>query len=390
VLAGSLDGTAFELLITDTAVLEAAHRFPTPGSAIEAMLKIGAYASLATATGFDAQAVRREIDRAVGDATGAVDALREHVVESVSEQGPFIVALGKATEELGVVLRETLEKQVDPEDPTSFLTKLRVVVKQVDELLAGTRRTIAEDLARTSKEQSDNVGVSGSVFDCVGRIGAQRVPGRTVVVERETRCAVGVDQEPLHVVIHTRIEGDVVVHVVSGLLPGIETYLLPGVVGVQGGDDALDGVVEQHRADADADVELETLGIGEERFVLADGLALVVEDGPAAPHPARADVVRRHRLQAVRAQDDLPLGIALGNRSRLSLNLLLDLTAKAVGVGEADLDSRAARGQRVVEVGLASQRGGAGRLPMPRIVGVGFAGALEAVQVVEESGSWRP
>jgi hypothetical protein len=157
-LAGSLDATTFELLITDTAVLEAARRFPTPGSAIEAMLKIGAYASLATATGFDAQAVRREIDRAVGDATGAVDALREHVVESVSEQGPFILALGKATEELGVVLRETLEKQVDPEDPTSFLTKLRVVVKQVDELLAGTRRTIAEDLARTSKEQSDNVG----------------------------------------------------------------------------------------------------------------------------------------------------------------------------------------------------------------------------------------
>ena len=72
---------------------------------------------------------------------------------------------------------------------------------------------------------------------------------------------------------------------------GSKTHLLPGVVGVQGGDDALDGVVEQHRADADADVELEAVGGGEERLVLADRLALVVEDGPAAAHPARTDIV---------------------------------------------------------------------------------------------------
>ena len=156
-LTGRLDGSDFALCVTDSAVLDAAHRFPTPGAAVEAMLTIGAYAALATSTGFDAQAVRREIDRAVEDATDAVDALRDHVVETVSEQGPFALALENATDELGVVLRETLDRQGDPDDPASFLTKLRVVVKQVDELLASTRRTIAEDLARTAKEQSDNV-----------------------------------------------------------------------------------------------------------------------------------------------------------------------------------------------------------------------------------------
>ena len=155
---GRLDGLDFELSIADSAVLDAARRFPTPRAAVEAMLTIGAYAALATSTGFDAQAVRREIDRAVQDATAAVDALRDHVVETVSEQGPFALALEKATDELGVVLRETLDRQGDPDDPASFLTKLRVVVKQVDELLASTRRTIAGDLARTAKEQSDNVG----------------------------------------------------------------------------------------------------------------------------------------------------------------------------------------------------------------------------------------
>ena len=48
-----------------------------------------------------------------------------------------------------------------------------------------------------------------------------------------------------------------VVDVVGGLLPGVEHHLLVGVVRVQRGDDALDRVVEQHRADADHDAELE-------------------------------------------------------------------------------------------------------------------------------------
>ena len=126
---------------------------------------------------------------------------------------------------------------------------------------------------------------------------------------------------------------------VPGLLPPrIEDDLLPGVVRVQRGDHALDRVIEQHRADADAHVELEAVGVGEERLVLADGLALVVEDRPAAAHPARADVVRRHLRLAIRAHDDLPVCIAPGHRSRLGLDLLLDLAAKAVGVGEAELD----------------------------------------------------
>ena len=51
-----------------------------------------------------------------------------------------------------------------------------------------------------------------------------------------------------------------VVDVPGFLPPRIEDDLFPGVVGMQRGDDALDRVVEQHRADADAYVELETRG----------------------------------------------------------------------------------------------------------------------------------
>jgi len=157
-LFGSLDGTEFNVSIDDSTVLESVRRFPAPDVAVASLLKIGASATLATAAGFDSQAVRNEIDRAVDDATAAVHALRDHVVESVSDQGPLAVALSNATLRLSATLREALDQQVDPEDPASFMTKLKVVVKQIDELLATTRRTIAEDLAPTAKEQSDNVG----------------------------------------------------------------------------------------------------------------------------------------------------------------------------------------------------------------------------------------
>ena len=118
-----------------------------------------------------------------------------------------------------------------------------------------------------------------------------------------------------------------VVDVLARLLPRVEHHLLVGVVRVQRGDDALDRVVEQHRADADANVaELEAVRGAEERLVLADRLALVVEDRPAAADPAR--VRRPGRLR---------------QRPGLGLDLLLDLAAEAVGVGEVMLDLQPGR-----------------------------------------------
>ena len=81
----------------------------------------------------------------------------------------------------------------------------------------------------------------------------------------------------------------------------------------------------------------------EERLVLANRLALVVEDGPAAADPARVD----H-------------GATFHQRPGLGLDLLLDLAAEAVGVGKAELDLEALRRQRVADVGFARERCGAG------------------------------
>ena len=58
---------------------------------------------------------------------------------------------------------------------------------------------------------------------------------------------------------------------------------------MQGCDAATDRVVEQRRADASGHRELERVIGAEERLVLPDRIALVVEDGPAARRPARVD-----------------------------------------------------------------------------------------------------
>ena len=93
---------------------------------------------------------------------------------------------------------------------------------------------------------------------------------------------------------------------------------------------ALDRIVEQNRADADLDIELEVVRISEERLVLKDRFPLVIKHSPTAPNPTRTDLVRCHFRLAIRIDDDLTVGVARGNGSRLGLNFVLDLATEPV------------------------------------------------------------
>src|SRR5262249_28189184 len=115
------------------------------------------------------------------------------------------------------------------------------------------------------------------------------------------------------------------------------------------------------------------------------GLALVVEDGPAAADPARIGICRRHHRLTVRTNDDLAGRVALRYGPRLRLDLLLDLAAEAVGVAEAELDLQALRRQRGVDVGFAGEHGGASGLPFLRASGIRPLRAAEAVEVVDDA-----
>ena len=133
------------------------------------------------------------------------------------------------------------------------------------------------------------------------------------------------DRSPV-VVVGRRRHG--VVDVPGGLLPRIEHHLFVGVVGVQRGDDALDRVVEQDRADADLHAELEAVRI----------CAWLLKNGSywRTGLPLLLKMVQP--LPTQRGGPATPF-----TSLRLGLDLLLDLAAKAVGVGKAVLDLQALR-----------------------------------------------
>ena len=105
----------------------------------------------------------------------------------------------------------------------------------------------------------------------------------------------------------------------------------------------------------------------EEGLVLAHRLALVVEDGPAAAHPARVDWPPA-AIESAPARPGSSSGSrGQSRRSRLKLSWI-----------------PSPRRRPVADVGLARQRGSEGRLPL---VGSSdpLAASLEAIQVVDDA-----
>jgi hypothetical protein len=82
---------------------------------------------------------------------------------------------------------------------------------------------------------------SGGSFGSVGRIGAQRVPGGQIVVLEQLA------EKIAHVRVFGRVGQHCVVDIEAGLSPGVKDDLFPGVVGVQRGNHAPEGIVKDRR-----------------------------------------------------------------------------------------------------------------------------------------------
>src|SRR5574337_848698 len=139
------------------------------------------------------------------------------------------------------------------------------------------------------------------------QVDAFLIPGRQIIFRGQGAKQVS------NTHIDVRIEQHGVVDVPTLLPPRIEDYFFPGAIGMQGSGDPLDRIVEQDGADALPLGEFEPVCRTEKRFVLADWLALVVEDRPTAAHPTR-------------------YGINAIDLARLRLDLLLDFAAETIGV----------------------------------------------------------
>ena len=110
--------------------------------------------------------------------------------------------------------------------------------------------------------------------------------------------------------------GDGVAGVPRLLAPGVEDDLGVGAVGEVGADQAADRVVVEDRRHAPLDDGRLVLVVGgrrEERLVLLDGVALVVEDGAAGADPARRAVRAGlgHHLGHRDPAGAVPVGVAL-------------------------------------------------------------------------------
>lgn len=170
------------------------------------------------------------------------------------------------------------------------------------------------------------------------------------------------------------------------LSPRIEHDLIPRVVGMQRGNHTLGGVIEQVRRDAGIRhlalffIEMRR---AEERFVLFDWLAFVVEDGAAIADPTRRSIALHEFAVRVTHQCAGPcvntwqryVGFTSWRFALFGLHFLLNLSAETVGVSEADLNL-GLRSTGIEEVGLTRQRGGKGWL----------ARALKTFEVVGPDG----
>ena len=136
---------------------------------------------------------------------------------------------------------------------------------------------------------------------------------------------------------------DGVVDVLGRLLPRVEDDLFPGVVRVQRGDDPLDRIVEQDRADAGVRhlaLEFVTMGRLKKGSYWLTGLPLLLNTVQPAADPARG--VSACTALSLASRTSPRLIFAAGHRrlgtrvAGFGLDLLLDLAAEAIGVGEAD------------------------------------------------------
>jgi hypothetical protein len=213
-IRGSFKGAAFTFETSAPEILAALAKYDSSDVAIEALLKIGACAVLATASDFDVQAVRKEIDRAVEQTSNALATLNGQLDKTIGDDGPLAATLDKLTTSLSESLRQSFAAQANGEDPASLIARLQVTVKQISDAAVQIRKEIAEEVRTTAEKQSEvvsrtlremrdldpNSGLGGAVTRIERELGEIKVvmgAAQAAATERRRGTAKGFDFEDL-------------------------------------------------------------------------------------------------------------------------------------------------------------------------------------------------
>ena len=137
----------------DSDVVAAIGRYESPAVAIPKLLKAGAVAALAASTGFDVDSVRRELDQYVAETTRTVQALRDHIGEALSQDGPLAHLLDEVSNTTARAIGEMVSKQGDPDVPQSLTGRLNSVLRASSEQIQVSRDAFTQELRRAAEQQ---------------------------------------------------------------------------------------------------------------------------------------------------------------------------------------------------------------------------------------------
>src|SRR5215472_14880352 len=155
-------------------------------------------------------------------------------------------------------------------------------------------------------------------------------------------------------------------------MPGIEYHLFISLIGINLCPHSFSRVIENNRAYTRRDPELKLVTLSgklaEERFILANRIALIIENGPAAPDPARINYWS-----------------SIHYRTGCCLGFLLRLTTESIGGDEADLDFGVLSRRKIAKVRFARESGCESWLPLSGIIGHRRPCVLEVVGVINHT-----
>lgn len=156
-LEGALDGVRFEVEVTDGDVIEAVRRYGRVDDGVVSLLRIGASAALAASSGLDIQILRRELDRAVLDASSAVSDLHTHIRGLVEENGPLATTMERVSSQVLELLRSAIADQADPSQAGTLLSRVAAASRQIDETIRWARSEIARELQCATDRNVDQL-----------------------------------------------------------------------------------------------------------------------------------------------------------------------------------------------------------------------------------------
>jgi hypothetical protein len=154
VLQGVLGCESFLAHVDCREDIEAIRRFNSLEEGVLATLHIGCVASRAASAAGDVVEFRMEMDRAVHDASDAVESLGRHIEAIVAPDGILSSAMAQARESFMDDVRSLLARQADPTKPASLAAVIDSIPRRVEAAFSVAQVRVTDEVRRGMELQT--------------------------------------------------------------------------------------------------------------------------------------------------------------------------------------------------------------------------------------------